>query len=46
MVLCCSNLNELGQVCLVCVYAQLFSRIWLCDPVDCSPLGLWAHGTL
>ena len=25
---------------------QLLSRVWLCDPVDCSPPGSSVHGTL
>ena len=26
--------------------AQLLSRVWLCDPMDCSPPGSFVHGTL
>ena len=28
----------------MCVYGQLVSHVWLCNPVDCSPPGFSVHG--
>ena len=30
----------------MCVYVQSLSHVWLCDPMDCSPLGSSVHGIL
>ena len=36
-----------GNLCpYVYVHAQLLSRVWLCDPMNCSPPGSSVHGIL
>ena len=36
-------LANIGYIC-ACVQAQSLSHVWLCDPMDCSPLGSSAMG--
>ena len=37
----------IGLPCCVCVCAKLLqSRLTLCNPMDCSPLGSSVHGIL
>ena len=44
----CQNQNRTAvfQWCLQFTSVQSLSRVWLCDPVDCSPPGLHVHHQL
>ena len=48
----CATLGKrMGEVASSCplrsshVHAQLLSRVWLCNPMDCNPPGSSVHGT-
>ena len=45
-ILLCKELGRAACTECGCVYAQSFSQVWLCDPMDCSLPGSSVHGII
>ena len=42
----CINTSAPSPWCMLTCMLSCFSRVWLCDPMDCSPPGSSVHGIL